>query len=109
MLDIFSLKIAVRTSIIVHKDELWTNCTSEKSHMWFHYLVSVPLGIHNTTVEDLTICTSTEHYAFPNEYATINKWSVLSYVCGMKPGSTFTLDYCTMGIIVETESGLICN
>ena len=47
-LDIFPLKIVVHqvgsmwTCIIVHKNEVWINCTSEKSHMWFQYLISLP-------------------------------------------------------------------
>ena len=101
---------SIWTSIIAHKNEVWTNCTSEKSHMWFQYLLSVPLGIHSTTVKVVQICTSTEHYACPHEYTTTTtKLAVFHNVCGMKLGSTFSPDYCVMGITVQTESKLICK
>ena len=103
-LDIFSLKIVVhqagsmRTCIIVHEDEVWTNCTFEKSHMWFQYLTSLPLCIHNTTVEDVQICTSIEHYACSQEYATSTKgrFSTMSVGWNRVPHS--------LQIIVRQES-----
>lgn len=113
-LDIFPLMILVDqvgcmgTCIEIHKDEVWTNCTSEKLHMSFQYLVSVPLGIHSTSCEEVQICTSIEHYTCLHEYATTTKWAFFHDFCGMKPGSTFPPDYCAMGIIGQTKSGLVC-
>ncbi|KAJ8875814.1 hypothetical protein PR048_023715 [Dryococelus australis] len=74
----------------------------------FQYLVSVPLGITSTCIENVQPRTPIEHDACPHHCSTTTKLIFSHYVPGIKVFCVFS-PRCKAGIVLQTEYGFFCE
>ncbi|GFV63508.1 hypothetical protein TNCV_1551711 [Trichonephila clavipes] len=52
--------------IAIHKNEVWDNGTSEQTHMWKKYLLTIAIPGYRPSIENVELSLPVQHNASPD-------------------------------------------
>ncbi|GFX91569.1 uncharacterized protein TNCV_3681551 [Trichonephila clavipes] len=93
--------------IVIHKNEVWANGTSEQTHMGKKYLLTIAIPDYRPSIENVELSSPVQHNASPDKNSrTTVKVSFLD-VTGIKPCPDLSPNQNALRIASGTEPTLI--
>jgi hypothetical protein len=74
--------------IVIHKNEVWANGTSEQTHMGKEYPLTIAIPVYKPSVENVEFSSPVQHNASPNKNSRTTVTVSFLNVTGIKPGPT---------------------
>ncbi|GFT54378.1 uncharacterized protein TNCV_2727151 [Trichonephila clavipes] len=93
--------------IVIHKNEVWANDTSEQTHMGKKYLLTIAIPDYRPSVENVELSSPIQHNASPDKDSRTTLTVSFLDVTGIKPGHDFSPNQNALRIASGTEPTLI--
>ncbi|GFX79299.1 hypothetical protein TNCV_696111 [Trichonephila clavipes] len=74
------------TGIVIYKNEVWANDTSEKTHMGKKYLLTIVIPDYRISVENVELSSLVQHNASPDKDSRTTVMVSFLDVTGIKQG-----------------------
>ncbi|GFU04596.1 uncharacterized protein TNCV_4376831 [Trichonephila clavipes] len=95
------------SGIVIHKNEVWANDTSEQTHMGKKYLLTIAIPDYRPSVENVELSSPVQHNASPDKDSRTTVTVSFLDVIGIKPGLDLSPNQNTLRIASSTEPTLI--
>ncbi|GFV89967.1 uncharacterized protein TNCV_4643091 [Trichonephila clavipes] len=96
----------MRPCIVIHKNEVWANGTSEQTHMGKKYLLTIAIPDYKPSVENVEPSSPIQHNASPDKKSRTTVTVSFLDVTGIKPGPDLSPNQNTLRIAYGTEPTL---
>ncbi|GFV46091.1 protein outspread [Trichonephila clavipes] len=93
--------------IVIHKNEVWANGTSEQTHMGKKYLLTVAIPDYRPSIENVELSLPVQHNASPDKNSRTTVMVSLLDVTGIKPYPDLSPNQNALRIASGTEPTLI--
>ncbi|GFW94490.1 uncharacterized protein TNCV_2702111 [Trichonephila clavipes] len=93
--------------IVIHKNEVWANGTSELTHMAKKYLLTRAIPSYRPSIENVELNSPVQHNASPDKSSRTTVMVSFLDVTGIKPGPDLSPNQKALRIASDTESTLI--
>ncbi|GFU32634.1 uncharacterized protein TNCV_4876781 [Trichonephila clavipes] len=93
--------------IVIHKNQLWANDTSEQTHMGKKYLLTIAIPGYRPSVKNVELSSPVQHKASPDKVSRATVTVSFLDVTGIKPRSDFSPNQNALRIASGTEPTLI--
>ncbi|GFV90864.1 uncharacterized protein TNCV_2324331 [Trichonephila clavipes] len=93
--------------IVIHKNEVWANDTSEQTHMEKKYLLTIAIPDYRPSVENVKLSSPVQHNASPDKDSRTTISVSFLDVTGIKPGLDRSPNQNALRIASGTEPTLI--
>ncbi|GFT25132.1 uncharacterized protein TNCV_180271 [Trichonephila clavipes] len=93
--------------IVIHKNEVWANGTSEQKHMGKKYLITIAIPGYRPSVENVELSSPVQHNASPDKKSRTTVMVSFLGVTGIKPGPDLSPNQNALRITSGTEPTLI--
>ncbi|GFU18632.1 uncharacterized protein TNCV_4476051 [Trichonephila clavipes] len=94
-------------SIVIHKNEVWANGTSEQTHMGKKYLLTIAIPGCRPSIENVELSAPVQHNASPDKNSRTTVIVSFLDVTGIKPGPDLSPNQNALRIASGTEPTLI--
>ncbi|GFX68774.1 uncharacterized protein TNCV_4070181 [Trichonephila clavipes] len=96
----------MRLCIVTHKNEVWTNGTSEQTHMGKKYLLTIVIPDYKPFVENVEPSSPIQHNASPDKNSRTTVTVSFLDVTGIKPGPDLSPNQNALRVASGTEPTL---
>ncbi|GFW91081.1 uncharacterized protein TNCV_1759551 [Trichonephila clavipes] len=93
--------------IVIHKNEVWTNVTSEQTHMGKNYLLTISIPGYKPSIENVELSSPVQHNASPDKNSRTSIMVSFLDVTGIKPCPDISPNQNALRIASGTEPTLI--
>ncbi|GFU47794.1 uncharacterized protein TNCV_4465391 [Trichonephila clavipes] len=93
--------------IVIHKNEVWANGTSEQTHMGKKYLLTIAITDYKRSIENLELSSPVQHNASPDKNSRTTVMVSFFDVTGIKPCPDLSPNQNALRIASGTEPTLI--
>ncbi|GFY13518.1 uncharacterized protein TNCV_4958881 [Trichonephila clavipes] len=93
--------------IVIHKNEVWANGTSEQTHMGKKYLLTIAFSDYRPYFENVGLSSPVQHNASPDKNSRTTVMLSFLDVTGIKPGPDLSPNQNVLGSASGTEPTLI--
>ncbi|GFW72033.1 uncharacterized protein TNCV_4789211 [Trichonephila clavipes] len=93
--------------IVIHKNEVWANDTSEQTHMGKKYLLTIAIPGYRPSVENVELSSPVQHNASPDKDSRTTVTVSFLSVARIKPGLDLSPNQNALRIASGTEPTLI--
>ncbi|GFW88055.1 uncharacterized protein TNCV_217271 [Trichonephila clavipes] len=93
--------------IVIHKNEVWANGTSEQTHMGKKYLLTVAIPDYRPSIENVELISPVQHNASPDKNSRSTVMVSFLDVTGIKPCPYLSPNENALRIASGTEPTLI--
>ncbi|GFT30747.1 uncharacterized protein TNCV_759361 [Trichonephila clavipes] len=93
--------------IVLHKNEVWANATSEQTHMGKKYLFTIVIPSYRTSNENVVLSSPVQHNASPDKNCRTTVMVSFRNVTGIKPCLDLSPNQNALRIASGTEPTLI--
>ncbi|GFW37424.1 uncharacterized protein TNCV_860311 [Trichonephila clavipes] len=93
--------------IVIHKNEVWANGTSEQTHMGKKYLLTIAIPDYRPSVENMELSSPVQHNASSDKNSRTTVMVPFLDVTGIKPGPDLSPNQKALKIVSGTELTLI--
>ncbi|GFW15060.1 uncharacterized protein TNCV_983521 [Trichonephila clavipes] len=93
--------------IVIHKNEVWANSTSEQTHMWKKYLLIIAIPGYKPSVENAELSSPVQHNASPEKNSRTTVTVSFIDVTRIKPDPDLSPNKNALRIASGTEPILI--
>ncbi|GFU80180.1 uncharacterized protein TNCV_447381 [Trichonephila clavipes] len=80
--------------IVIHKNEVWANGTSEQMHMGKKYLLTIAIPDYRPSIENVELSLPVQHNASPDKNSRIIVMVSFLDVTGIKPCRSLSKSKC---------------
>ncbi|GFU22506.1 uncharacterized protein TNCV_1304171 [Trichonephila clavipes] len=105
--QLFNSKSPMWPCIVIHKNEVWANGTSEQTHMGKKYLLTIAIPDYRPSIENVELSSPVQHNAFPNKNSRTSVMVSFLDVTGIKPCPDLSPNQNALRIASGTEPTLI--
>ncbi|GFW48209.1 uncharacterized protein TNCV_2382931 [Trichonephila clavipes] len=93
--------------ILIHKNEVWANGTSEQTHMGKKYILTIAIPDYRTSIENVELSSPVQHNASPDKNSRYPVMVSFLDFTGIKPCSDLPPNQNALRITSGTEPTLI--
>ncbi|GFX70940.1 uncharacterized protein TNCV_1689231 [Trichonephila clavipes] len=83
--QLLNSKSPMWTCIVIHKNEVWANGTSEQTHMGKKYLLTIAIPYYRPSIENVELSSPVQHNASPDKNSRTTVMVSSLDVTGIKP------------------------
>ncbi|GFY09180.1 uncharacterized protein TNCV_4663701 [Trichonephila clavipes] len=105
--QLLNTKSSTWPCIVIHKNEVWANGTSEQTHMGKKYLLTLAIPRYRPSVENVELSSPVQNNASPEKNSRTTITVSFLDVTGIKPGPDFSPNQKALRIASGTEPTLI--
>ncbi|GFV73777.1 hypothetical protein TNCV_4026291 [Trichonephila clavipes] len=84
-LQLLNSKSPMWQCIVIHKNEVWANGTSEQTHMGKKYLLTIAILDYRSSIENVELSSAVQHNAFSDKNSRNTVMVSFLDVNGIKP------------------------
>ncbi|GFX09858.1 uncharacterized protein TNCV_3565361 [Trichonephila clavipes] len=93
--------------IVIHKNEVWGNGTSEQTHMGKKYLLTIAISSYRPSIENVELSSPVQHNDSPDKNSRTTVMVSFLAVTGIKPCPDLSPNQNALRIASGTEPTLI--
>ncbi|GFV87437.1 uncharacterized protein TNCV_4034091 [Trichonephila clavipes] len=105
--QLLNSKSPIWLCIVIHKNEVWANGTSEQTHMEKKYLLPIAIPGYRSSIENLELSSPVQPNASPDKNSRTTVMVSFLDVTGIKPCPYLSPNQNVLGIAYGTEPTLI--